>query len=125
MLELVPQHLIPSHWSYKYKVMTQELGRVPMDCSSKYKSIQYSDMKLGHFTAEEDALIQQRVKALENEMGRPYASIRHRRSRNLSQHTIMPQEGKAKHGHIYVYIYVGMVYVCMAYVDVVLHSANM
>ena len=93
-------------------------------------------MKLGHFTAEEDALIQQRVKewgdkgnglwvALENEMGRPYASIRHRRSRNLSQHTIMPQEGKAKHGHIYVYIYVGMVYVCMAYVDVVLHSANM
>ena len=99
MLKLVPQHLIPSYWSTYYKTMTQErtdwkaigskLGRVPNDCYNKYKSILESKMKLGHFTAEEDALIRQRVEewgdkgiglwvALEKEMGRAGKQINKR-----------------------------------------------
>ena len=91
MLELVPQHLIPSYWSTQYQVMTQEhtdwkaigmeLGRVPLDCTNKYNSMQSSKLKKGLFTAEEDALIRQRVEewgdkgiglwvALQKEMGR-------------------------------------------------------
>ena len=96
MLELVPQHLIPSYWSTQYQVMTQEhtdwkaigmeLGRAPKDCNLKYNLIHYRQMKKGHFTAEEDALICQRVKewgdkgkglwvALEKEMDRPGSNI--------------------------------------------------
>ena len=53
MLELVPQHLIPSQWSSQQKAMTQErtdwkaigekLGRVSKDCAgintSRYKRV--------------------------------------------------------------------------------------
>ena len=95
MLELVSQYLIPSHRSTRLKVkpgawevIGEELGRVPHDCRGKYKLIENSKMKLGHFTAEEDALIRQRVEewgdkrglwvALENEMDRPAKNISHR-----------------------------------------------
>ena len=70
-MELVPQHVIPSHWSTRLKVMTavqtnwraigEELGRVPQDCRNKYKLIRESKLKKGPFTVEEDALICQRV----------------------------------------------------------------
>ena len=87
MLELVPQHRTDK--GTDWKAIGEELGIVPKDCSNKYKSIQYSDMKLGHFTAEEDALICQRVKewgdkgnglwvALEKEMDRAGVNIRGR-----------------------------------------------
>ena len=106
MLELVPQHVIPPHWSPQQKVMTMEhtdwkavgmeLGRAPKDCTNKYKLIQHSQMKKGPFTAEEDALIRQRVEewgdkgnglwvALEKEMGRPDSSIRSRWNLTLSK----------------------------------------
>ena len=106
MLELVPQHVIPSHWSTQRKVMTQEytdwkaigekLGRVPKDCSNKYKLLQNSQMKKGPFTAEEDALICKRVEewgdkqdglwvALEKEMGRAGSTIRWRWHQSLSR----------------------------------------
>ena len=99
MLELVPQHVIPSHWSTRYQIMTREridwtvigreLGRAPKDCNDKYKYIQERGMKKGRFTVEEDALICQRVRewrdkgnglwvALEKEMGRPGGIIRNR-----------------------------------------------
>ena len=99
MLELVPQHLIPSHWNKWAKVMTKErtdwkaigreLGRVPVDCYTRFKDIRKFQMKKGHFTAEEDALICQRVKewgdkgkglwvALEKEMDRAGVNIRGR-----------------------------------------------
>ena len=99
MLELVPQHVIPSHWCTRRKAMTKEhiswmaigreLGRVPHDCYAKHKSIVERQMKKGHFTAEEDALIRQRVEewgdkgiglwvALEKEMGRAAKQINKR-----------------------------------------------
>ena len=99
MLKLVPQHLIPSYWSTYYKTMTQEhtdwtaigkkLGRAAVDCSNKCRLIQEREMNKSPFTAEEDALICQRVEewgdkgfglwvALEKEMGRSGQSIRHR-----------------------------------------------
>ena len=67
----------------------EELGRAPMDCSSKYKSIHNNKLKKGPFTAEEDALIRQRVgewgdkgnglwAALEKEMGRVGSRINKR-----------------------------------------------
>ena len=106
MLEVVPQHLISSYWSDQYKVMTQdrtdwkaigrELGRSALNCKSKYKLIQYSHKKQGRFTAEEDALICQRVKewgdkgkglwvALEKEMGRADVQISKRWRLTLSK----------------------------------------
>ena len=99
MLELVPQHLIPSQWSSQQKAMTQErtdwkaigekLGRVSKDCWNKYKSIQESQMNRDPFTAEEDTLILQREEewgnkgnglwaALEREMGRSGKLIKQR-----------------------------------------------
>ena len=83
MLELVLQH------GTAWKAIGKELGRVARDCRSKYRRILESKMKLGHFTAEEDALIRQRVEewgdkgnglwvALENEMDRPAKNISHR-----------------------------------------------
>ena len=99
MLELVPQHVIPSYWSTRYKVMTavqtdwtaigKKLGRAAKHCRSKYRVIEQSQMKKGRFTVEEDALICQRVRewrdkgnglweALEKEMGRPGGIIRNR-----------------------------------------------
>ena len=95
MLELVSQYLIPSHRSTRLKVkpgawkaIGKELGRVPMDCRSKYKLIENSKMTKGHFTVEEDALIRQRKEewgdkrglwvALEKEMDRPAKTISHR-----------------------------------------------
>ena len=86
MLELV--HLTPKQWSKRWKAectdwkaIGEVLGRAPLDCSSKYNLIQSGQMKKGPFTAEEDALIYQRVEewgdkgnglwaALEKEMGR-------------------------------------------------------
>ena len=106
MLELVPQHLIPSYWSTQYKVMTQErtdwkaigkqLGRVPKDCNAKFNNIQSSKLKKGPFTAEEDALICQRKEewgdkgnglwvALEKEMDRPGKLISERWRLTLSR----------------------------------------
>ena len=102
LLELVPQHLIPSHWSTQKKAMTKEctdwtaigreLGRVPKNCSAKYYSIRSRQLKKGPFTAKEDALIRKRVRewgdkgnglyglwtALEKEMGRAGLSISER-----------------------------------------------
>ena len=106
MLELVRQHVIPSYWSDRLNTMTQqytdwkaigiELGRAPKDCNLKYKSIHYGQMKKGPFTAEEDALICQRVEEwgdngkglwvkLEKEMGRLGINIRQRWERALSK----------------------------------------
>ena len=67
----------------------EELGRVPHDCNTKYRHMQESQMKQGPFTAEEDALIRQRVEewgdkgkglwvALEKEMGRVGSRINKR-----------------------------------------------
>ena len=102
MLELVPQHVIPSH----LKAMAQErtdwkaignaLGRVAQDCKNRYKNIQWRQMKKGPFTAEEDALICQRVKewgdkgkglwvALQKEMDRAGGIIRLRWHLTLSK----------------------------------------
>ena len=72
-----------------WKAIGSKLGRVPNDCYNKYKSIQESQMKKGPFTAEEDALIRQRVEewgdkgiglwvALEKEMGRAAKQINKR-----------------------------------------------
>ena len=107
MLELVPQHVIPPHWSPQQKVMTMEhtdwkavgmeLGRAPKDCNLKYNLIHYRQMKKGHFTAKEDALIYQRVEewgdkgkglwvALEKELNRMANSIRQRWGDVLSKY---------------------------------------
>ena len=101
---LVEQHTIKPYWSDYYKVMTQEridwkaigqvLGRVPQDCVHKWNSIQQSKMKKGPFTAEEDALIRQRVAewgdkgnglwiSLQEEMGRSDKNIINRWNRHL------------------------------------------
>ena len=106
MLELVPQHLIPSYWSTHLKAMTLErndwktigkkLNRAPGDCGSKYNLIKQREMKKGHFTAEEDALICKRVEewgdkgnglwvALEKEMDRPGKLISERWRLTLSR----------------------------------------
>ena len=106
MLELVPQHRIPSQWSTHLKAMTleftdwtaigMELGRVPHDCNTKYKLIQHSQMKKAPFTVEEDGLICKRVEewgdkgkglwvALEKEMGRADVQISKRWRLTLSK----------------------------------------
>ena len=102
MLELV--HLTPKQWNKRWKTLCtdwkaigEELGRVPQDCSSKYNLIQSGQMKKGPFTAEEDALICQRVKewgdkgkglwvALEKELNRMANSIRQRWGDVLSKY---------------------------------------
>ena len=97
--ELVQRHTITPYWSEYYKVMTQEridwkaisreLGRVPNDCKSKWRHVLQSKMKKGPFSAEEDALIIQRVAewgdnrkgmfvSLEKEIGRPGDKIAQR-----------------------------------------------
>ena len=79
-----------------WKAIGEELGRVPQDCSSKYNLIQSGQMKKGPFTAEEDALIRQRVEkwgdkgiglwvALEKEMGRAGKHINKRWRQTLSK----------------------------------------
>ena len=96
---LVEQHTIQPYWSEQYKAMTQEridwkaisqeLGRVRQDCQNKWISILRGKMKKGPFSAEEDALIRQRVAewgnkgpglwaSLQEEMGRSDANIRMR-----------------------------------------------
>ena len=55
---LVPQY---TRGRTDWTAIGRELGRAPSDCSAKYKLMQESQMKKGHFTAEEDALICQRV----------------------------------------------------------------
>ena len=87
LLELAPQH--STQKGTDWTAIGNELGRAPMDCLSKYRLIQYSKMNKGHFSAEEDALIRQRVEewgdkgdglwvALEEEMDRPGNYIRAR-----------------------------------------------
>ena len=94
MLELVPQHRTDK--GTDWKAIGEELGIVPKDCSSKYRTIQYSDMRQGNFTAEEDALICQRKEewgdqgiglwvALEKEMGRPDSIIRKRWLKHINR----------------------------------------
>ena len=84
MLELVSQH--STQKGTDWTVIGKELGRAPMNCKSEYRSIQYSKMDQGPFTAEEDVLICQRKEewgdkgdglwvALEKEMDRPGGSI--------------------------------------------------
>lgn len=103
---LVEQHTIKPYWSLQLKVMTQEridwsaisqeLGRVPSDCYVKWRSVLQSKMKKGPFSAEEDALIRQRVAewgdkgkglwiSLQEEMGRPGDKIGQRWNKSLSK----------------------------------------
>lgn len=104
--ELVPLHVIKPYWSEKYKVMTQErtdwaaigkiLNRIPAKCMDKWKYLQASRMKKGPYTAEEDALIRQRVEAwgdkgnglwvsLQQELGRRLNNIQARWTKTLSK----------------------------------------
>ena len=115
LLELAQQYLSPAHWDRRLKTMTQErtdwtaigreLDRVPKDCFVKYKSIQNSKFKKGRFTAQEDALICQRVDewgdkgnglwaALEKEMGRVANNIRQRWGDVLSKKQQSRKEGE-------------------------------
>ena len=84
--------------SIDWKAIGEELKRVPIDCQHKWKSILASQLKKGPFTAEEDALIRQRVAewrdqgkgkglwvSLEKEMGRSGKNIRDRWNRWLSK----------------------------------------
>ena len=86
MLVLVPQY---TRGRTDWKAIGRELGRVTTDCKNKYRHMQESKMKKGRFTADEDALICQRVEewgdkgnglwvALEKEMGRPGGKISNR-----------------------------------------------
>jgi hypothetical protein len=90
-MELAQQHVLEPHWSaygnkmterrIDWKAVGQVLGRVPKDCYNKYKLTSNGKMKKGPFTAEEDAVIVQRVQEwgdrgqglwvqLEQELGR-------------------------------------------------------
>ena len=80
----------------EWKAIGQELGRVPQDCRQNWNSILQSKMKKGPYTAEEDALIRQRVAewgdkgkglwvSLQDEMGRSDANIRARWNNWLSK----------------------------------------
>ena len=86
MLLLVTQY---TRGRTDWKAIGRELGRVTTDCKNKYRHMQESKMKKGRFTAEEDALICQRVRewgdkgnglwvALQKEMGRSRVNIRGR-----------------------------------------------
>ena len=98
-MELVPQHVIAWDWNTQFKVMKmertdwraigKELNRAPKDCRSTYSSVLLSRREKGPFTAEEDALISQRVGewgdkgnglwvALEKEMDRPAGQVKQR-----------------------------------------------
>lgn len=98
--------MIEPYWSARYKVMTQErtdwvaigkqLHRNPKVCNKKWKTLINSRMKKGYFTAEEDALIRERVAAwgdkgeglwvsLEKEMDRPRSIIGGRWHKKLSK----------------------------------------
>ena len=79
-----------------WQAIGQELGRVPRDCTTKWNSTLRGKMKKGPYTAEEDALIRQRVMewgdkgpglwtSLEKEMGRSDANIRMRWNNQLSK----------------------------------------
>ncbi len=102
----MPQHVIKPYWSECMRVMTQErthwtaigkqLNRIPSYCKAKWISLQASRTKKGPFTAEEDALITQKVvewgdkgnglwSSLEREMGRPDKNIRMRWQKTLSK----------------------------------------
>jgi hypothetical protein len=105
-MELAQQHMVEPYWSTYYKKMTERridwqavglvLGRVPKYCQSKYKHTLESRMKKGPFTAEEDAVILQRVQEwgdrgqglwvqLSQELGRPASSISRRWSMTLRE----------------------------------------
>lgn len=91
----MPQHVNKPH-SKQCKAMTQEridwivigklLSRIPLVCSNKWNSLLTRNMRKGRYTAEEDALIRQRVEewgdkrnglwaSLEKEMGRSGLAI--------------------------------------------------
>lgn len=106
LLQLVPKHLIKSHWSDELNVMTREridwiaiadkLNRIPKDCKRRWLKHKYSKLNRGPFTAEEDELILQRVAewgnkgnglwvGLMQEMGRPPVCISCRWRYNLDK----------------------------------------
>ena len=79
-----------------WKAIGRKLGRSARDCNTKYQLIQHNEMEKGRFTAEEDALIRQRVEewgdkgiglwvALEKEMGRAGKHINKRWRQTLSK----------------------------------------
>ena len=97
--QLVPQHVIKPHWSNRLNAETREfidwqaigkqIKRVPNECSNKWIDVQASRLKQGRFSAEEDALIRQRVAAwgdkgnglwvsLQQELGRAASVIQAR-----------------------------------------------
>jgi len=94
----VYKHTVEPYWSDSIKAMTQqyvdwtavgkELGRVPSDCSHKWKPIAHAK-RTNSFTAQDDALILLREKewgnkgvglwaSLEKELKRPERNIRRR-----------------------------------------------
>lgn len=95
----MPKHRVKPHWNKSRKVITREhthwaaigkeLHRFPAACYRKWTTLQGAKLKLGPFTAAEDALIRQRVKAwggqkkglwvsMQQEMGRPAHCIQER-----------------------------------------------
>ena len=107
LVELVHQHVLQPHGSKENKTITKEctdwtaigkqLNRIPAQCRNKWESIQASRMKKGPFTAQEDALIRQRVAewgnkgkglwvSLQQELGRSGRTIGGRWTRRLSKH---------------------------------------
>ena len=96
MLMLVPLYTHMKRDRTDWTAIGWELDRVPNDCKDKYRHIQYSLMKKGHFTTEEDALICQRVRewgdkgnglwvALQKEMGRSRVNIRDRWIKHINR----------------------------------------
>lgn len=94
MEELVPQCVIKPHWCELRKVMAKErtdwtavaahLNRIPKKCKAKWKSIQDSRKTIEHFTAEEDALIAQRVAEWGNKGRRLWSSLGREMGRDSS-----------------------------------------
>ena len=83
---------ITTNWQEVSKLM----NRTAKDCWQKWNSMQASRMKKGPFTAEEDAIIIQRVTewgdkgkglwvSLDKELGRPNYNIRQRWIKSLSK----------------------------------------
>ena len=96
LLMLVPLYTDMMRDRINWTGIGWELGRAPKDCSNKYRLIQSSQRKKGHFTAEEDALIRQRVEewgdkgnglwaALQKELNRTGVSISERWYKHLNR----------------------------------------
>jgi hypothetical protein len=95
----VQENMVAPHYDKSRKTMTreyidwrsisQELGRVPVDCYNKWRLLSLKSLKRGRFTPEELELIRTRVEEwgdrgkglfarLEKEMGRGEHNIRQR-----------------------------------------------